>query len=230
MLFIKGMIPLKEVSLVRSADVTGKKCLRMSLIVWLMVFGCLILNDQALAQMTGKPLSFREQFKHAAGIGAVSFTKPTGAVFLPAVSYSPNFSFTNGMSDFSVTLGSHLTAGYYFAEDSTEEDFIYTDLPLLVELNFGHNASKDFYYDMGWFMGGGYTYNRLYDRWQSGPVATIGFRTFIFGPSFTLRYIRFFATAEKDRSTHGLSVSLNLGSYFEQVKRNNKVSRFIHTK
>ncbi len=211
-------------------DTDRKNMARMSRVLLCLIATCCLLQVNAFGQMTGKPLTFREQFKHAAGIGAVSFSKPSGEVFMPAISYSPNFSFTNGMSDFSITAGSHLAVGYYFAEDSTEEDFIYTDLPLLIEFNFGHNASKDFYYDMGWFLGGGYTYNYLNERWQSGPVATIGFRTFIFGPSFTLRYIRFFATADEDRSTHGISLSLNLGNYFDQVKRNNKVSRFIHTK
>ena len=212
------------------ADYMIKNCVKMSLIVCMAILACVTGPDHAMGQMNGKPLNFREQFKHAAGIGAVSFSGRSDQVFMPAISYSPNFSFTNGMSDFSITAGSHLTLGYYFAEDSTEEDFVYTDLPLLIEFNFGHNASKDFYYDLGWFIGGGYTYNHLNERWQSGPVATIGFRTFIFGPSFTLRYIRYFATADEDRSTHGMSISLNLGSYFEQVKRNNKVSRFIHTK
>ena len=99
-----------------------------------------------------------------------------------------------------------------------------------MEINFGHNASKDFYYDMGWFIGGGYSYNLFKENWQNGPVGTIGFRTFVFGPSFTFRYMRFFAIDDNDQSLHGISISLNLGSYFEQVKKNNKVSRFIHTK
>jgi len=119
-----------------------------------------------------------------------------------------------------------LAGGYHFASSTNENEFVYVDLPLLLELNFGNNASKDFYNDFGAFFGGGYTYHLFRDNWNHGPVATIGLRAFVFGPSLSLRYSRYFASKENDASLHTITLLLNLGKYFEQVKLNNKVSRF----
>jgi hypothetical protein len=197
---------------------------------WFAIFITISTSIHAQLGTMGSGFSFREQFKHAAGLGAVMYTSRESTDFIPAINYSPNISLTRNLSDFSVTIGSHLVLGYHPSGDSLDKEFIYTDLPILVELNFGHNASKDFYYDLGWFLGGGYSFNLVNENWQSGPVATVGFRTFIFGPSFTFRYLRFFAVDDDDISTHGLSISLNIGRYFEQVKKNNKISRFNNTR
>ena len=56
-----------------------------------------------------------------------------------------NVSLLNRYSDFSITVGSHMTAGYHIASDREDSAFFFADLPLLVEINLGHNASKDFY-------------------------------------------------------------------------------------
>jgi hypothetical protein len=126
----------------------------------------------------------------------------------------------------SLSIGSQISGGYHLASSADDSAFVYADFPLLVEMNFGHNASKDFYNDLGWFFGGGYTYHLFKNSWNHGPVATIGVRSFFFGPSFTLRYSRYFALQDDDESLHTISLLLNLGRYFEQVKLNNKVSRF----
>jgi len=199
-------------------------------LIWAVSFVLISTSLQAQLGTMGSSFSFREQFKHAAGLGTVIYTGNESTEFIPAINYSPSLSLTRSLSDFSITIGSHLVLGYHPSGDSLENEFLYTDLPVLLELNFGHNASKDFYYDMGWFIGGGYSFSLFNENWQSGPVATIGFRTFVFGPSFTFRYLRFFAVDQEDISTHGLSISLNIGRYFEQVKKNNKISRFNNTR
>jgi len=182
-------------------------------------------SGQTLGDMK-KPFVFSNQFKHSAGAGVALYK--VNEVYEPiyAIAYNPTLSLTRTWSDFSVSVGTHLMGGYHFSSSNDSNEFLFADLPLLVELNFGHNASKDFYNDLGWFFGGGYSYHLVDDNWYSGPEATIGFRTFIFGPSFTLRYSRYFATDEADVSLHNITLLLNLGKYFEQVKKNNKISRF----
>ncbi|MBL0340310.1 MAG: hypothetical protein IPP71_04915 [Bacteroidetes bacterium] len=173
-----------------------------------------------------KPFVFSQQFKHSFGVGA-SFYKYSDA-YEPVyqLSYNPSLSLTHSWSDFSFSLGTQLSGGYHISSNADDSAFIYADLPLLAEFNFGHNASKDFYNDLGWFFGGGYTYHLLKENWNHGPVVTFGVRGFVFGPSFTIRYSRYFAQQEKEVSLHTITLLINAGRYFEQVKLNNKLSRF----
>ena len=173
-----------------------------------------------------KPFVLRQQIKHAAGVSSTFYEYNKGQEPVFGICYNPSISLTKSFSDFSFSLGSQLVGGYHVATSVDDSAFIYADLPLLAELNFGHNASKDFYSDMGWFVGGGYAYRHFKNDWSSAPVATIGVRGFIFGPSFTIRYSRFFAPSGNGPSTQTVSLLLNLGRYFNQVKLNNKVSRF----
>ncbi len=173
-----------------------------------------------------KPFEFSNQFKHSLGAG-VSFYKfddSNEPIF--HIDYNPSLSLTRSYSDFSFSVGTQLAGGYHFESSVDDSAFIYADLPLLLELNFGNNASKDFYNDLGWFFGGGYTYHLVKDSWNHGPVATLGVRAFFFGPSMTLRYSRYFDMEDNDQSLHTVTLLYNMGKYFKQVKLNNKVSRF----
>jgi len=173
-----------------------------------------------------KPFELSQQFKHSIGAGAsfYTFDKVREPVF--HFTYNPSLSLTRAWSDLSLSIGTQLGAGYHFETPADDSAFFYAELPLLLELNFGHNASKDFYNDLGWFFGGGYSYHFFKDAWNHGPVASMGVRGFVFGPSFTIRYSRYFALQDNDASLHTLTLLLNLGRYFDQVKLNNKVSRF----
>jgi hypothetical protein len=173
-----------------------------------------------------KPFVFSQQFKHSIGAGASFYKITDGNAPIFHLDYNPNLSLTRSYSDFSFSVGSQISGGYHFNSSADDSAFIYAELPLLFELNFGHNASKDFYNDLGWFFGGGYSYHLLKENWNHGPVATIGVRSFLFGPSFTIRYSRYFAIQDDDTSLHMITLLLNIGKYFEQVKLNNKVSRF----
>ncbi|HEX5001248.1 MAG TPA: hypothetical protein VFW78_02030 [Bacteroidia bacterium] len=174
------------------------------------------------------PFVFSQQFKHAVGLGATFYNVAGTPEPVYHIAYSPNLALTKGFSDFSVSVGSHITGGYHLSSGNDDSAFVYADLPLLLEFNIGHNASKDFYSDLGGFFGGGYSYNYFRGSWQQGPEMSLGMRTFIFGPSFTIRYTRFFAIREQDITTQAITISLNLGNYFEQVKKNNKISRFTN--
>ena len=172
------------------------------------------------------PLVFSDQFKHSIGAGASFYSYNNSQEPVFHIDYNPSFSLTNSWSDFSISVGTQLAGGYHFESSTDDTAFVYADLPLLVEFNFGNNASKDFYNDLGLFLGGGYTYHLVRETWNHGPVATFGFRAFVFGPSLTLRYTRFFSTHENDPSLHTITLLWNMGKYFEQVKLNNKISRF----
>jgi hypothetical protein len=172
------------------------------------------------------PFVLIQQIKHSAGAAAAFYVIDKSSEPVFGLVYNPSLSLTKSKSDFSFSIGSELKGGYHVSTSVDDSAFIYADLPLLTELNFGHNASKDFYNDLGWFFGGGYAYRLFKDKWSGGPVATIGVRGFVFGPSFTIRYSRFFAGDNAGPSTQSISLLLNLGRYFDQVKLNNKVSRF----
>jgi hypothetical protein len=173
-----------------------------------------------------KPFELSQQFKHSAGAGVGAYRVNGSDELFYQIAYNPSLSLTRSFSDFSFSVGSELKAGYHPSTGVDSFGFVVAQLPLLLELNFGNNASKDFYSDQGWFFGGGWSYNLFNEEWNHGPVVTLGIRTFLFGPSWSVRYSRYFAMQETDRSMHNLTLLLNLGKYFEQVKLNNKVSRF----
>jgi hypothetical protein len=173
-----------------------------------------------------KPFILANQFKHSFGAGTSFYYMDKGQEPVFHLDYNPSLSLTKSYSDFSFSVGAQPAGGYHIASSLDDSAFIYADFPLLFELNFGNNASKDFYNDFGWFFGGGYSYHLFRDNWNHGPVGTIGVRAFVFGPSLTLRLSRYFAISESDRSLNTVTLLLNLGKYFEQVKLNNKVSRF----
>jgi hypothetical protein len=173
-----------------------------------------------------KPFVLSQQFKHSFGAGASFYKAGDGSEPVFHLDYNPSLSLTKSWSDFSFAIATQISGGYHFASSIDDSAFAFASFPLLAEFNFGHNASKDFYSDLGWFLGGGYTYQLFRGDWNHGPVATIGVRGFVFGPSFTIRYSRYFAVADNDISLHSVALLLNLGRYFEQVKLNNKVSRF----
>ncbi len=56
-----------------------------------------------------KPFVFSQQFKHAAGLGATFYKAGNSQEPIYLIAYSPNLALTRGMSDFSITIGSHLT-------------------------------------------------------------------------------------------------------------------------
>ncbi len=183
----------------------------------------------AQAQRKGsmkKPFVLSQQFKHSLGAGATFYKVDDSLEPVFHLDYNPSLSLSRSTSDFSISIGTQLGAGYHIPGSLDDTSFIYADLPLLLEFNFGNNASKDFYNDFGWLIGGGYSYHLFRDKWNHGPEFTFGLRGFVFGPSLTLRYSRYFAIRENDTSLHTVTLLLNMGRYFEQVKLNNKVSRF----
>ena len=197
----------------------------------LCVFFLALANDASAQKASRKgdmrkPFELSKQFKHSVGAGADFYHFRNNSEPLYHISYNPSLSLTKSWSDISFSIGSQLSAGYHVATSVDDSAFVFADLPFLAELNFGHNASKDFYSDLGWFFGAGYTYHLFKDKWNHGPVVTLGVRGFVFGPSFTIRFSRYFAKEDADASLNSVTLLLNLGRYFEQVKLNNKVSRF----
>ena len=54
-----------------------------------------------------------------------------------------------------------LSGGYHFWSQNDPNSFFYADAPLLLQMNVGHLASKDFHNDFGFFLGTGYDFNYL---------------------------------------------------------------------
>jgi hypothetical protein len=200
--------------------------------LFLILSALCLLNPSVLAQQRKgemkKPFELSQQFKHSFGAGASFYTFDQVREPVFHLAYNPSLSLTKAWSDLSLSIGTQLGAGYHFETPVDDSAFFYAEIPLLLELNMGHNASKDFYSDLGWFIGGGYSYHLFKEVWNHAPVATIGVRGFVFGPSFSIRYSRYFAIQEDDASMHTITLMLNLGRYFDQVKLNNKVSRFTN--
>ncbi|MFM7078162.1 MAG: hypothetical protein ACKOYC_00065 [Bacteroidota bacterium] len=126
------------------------------------------------------PFVWSQQVKHSLGLAAPFYKVNDGSEPVYGLAWNPSLSLTRSFSDFSISIGSQLVAGYHPESSVDDSAFFYADTPLLLEANFGNNASKDFYSDFGWFLGGGYSYRLFKDNWAAGPVATIGVRGFVF--------------------------------------------------
>jgi hypothetical protein len=141
---------------------------------------------------------------------------------------SPRVFLTTTYSDFSVSASLDFMGNYRL--DNTTEDIaeeIFFQLPTMLHLNIGHGASKDFHSAIGGFLGAGW--NVQYDGQNSvnGFAMDAGFRFWLFGNSFTLRFINLTGNEKIFSSGKIILLHVNLGKYLADVKANNKVSNFM---
>jgi hypothetical protein len=179
---------------------------------------------------THKPFVFSKRYKSSYGIGAGIYKFNEVAEVIPFINSAPQLDLTGRYSDWSVSFNTPLAVGFHVKSKNDTTNFIFADVPLLFEINTGHLASKDFLNDFGYFFGAGYSFNYFKSRLQYAPAVTIGFRSWFFGKSLTIRYILEGLTLDpRQVPTHMFSLNINTGAYLENVKANNKISNFMRT-
>lgn len=189
-----------------------------------------LLTSTSFAQkgQTKRPFSLSKGFKNSIGIGSGFYDYKDTTQFMGFINYAPQLDLTNKYSDFSISLNTQLSLGYHIQSKSDSLNFVYADFPLFLQMNIGHLASKDFYNDHGFFLGAGYDGNLFKNKIQHGLLFTAGLRTWILGKSITLRYT-YSDLFSISTPVHALSLNLNIGSYLENVKANNKISNFMRS-
>jgi hypothetical protein len=187
----------------------------------------LITGQIIFAQRAGeKGNIFRKRLALATGIDYS--TEEENAPATAGIIFSPQFFLTTSYSDFSVSVAGDATANYRL--DNTQDEFskkIFFQLPVLVNANFGHGASKDFYNPLGFFIGAGWNVQHSGDKTDNGFAADAGIRLWMFGQSLTLKFIYFPGDEKIFSSGKIISLQFSLGKYLSDVKRNNKVSNFM---
>jgi hypothetical protein len=187
----------------------------------------------AIAQKKGstsRPFVFSKRFKNSSGIGTGYYRVNEMSEYVPFINYAPQLDLTGRYSDWSLSLNTPLAAGFHIKTLNDPGNYVFADVPMLLEINIGHLASNDFLNDFGYFFGGGYSVNYFNNRLQHAPAATVGFRMWLFGKSITMRYILEGITNDPKQTTMQLfSLNINTGAYLENVKMNNKISNFMRT-
>lgn len=98
--------------------------------------------------------------------------------------YAPRYNFTE-LSDFaSLSIGTHVGIGFDFIGSDNVKSLFNIQVPAVIELNIGNCATPDHNDPLGFFIGGGvsYNYSNLKYEFTSetqnsfGPYANIGIR------------------------------------------------------
>ncbi|WNJ18522.1 hypothetical protein [Pontibacter sp. G13] len=137
---------------------------------------CLFITTLILT--TVSQFSFGQlSFNHSAG-GGVYFT-PTSTD--GCILYSPRLNVVEFADEGTISIGTHL-AGFIYYESQVGGAYAY-DLPIMLEVNFGHAATPYTYSDFGGFAGVGYSMSEMNSGWYEsrGPVFNAGLRGNIAG-------------------------------------------------
>jgi hypothetical protein len=167
-----------------------------------------------------------KRFKFSTGYSAYLLETGTNVSPVHALGITPQFNLWQPRVNFSVAFVSPLTVGIHFRTKVWGSMFLFSDIPLMGEINYGHLATKDFRKWWGVFAGGGYSFQSVGTRWQYGANLSAGFRFWLFRKSFTLRYARFFGENFGDVLSHRLTLEINLGRFLKDVASKNKLQKF----
>src|SRR4051812_28330346 len=86
----------------------------------------------------------KDRFISSAGIFFAQPAKASKSNNYAGVSFSPQLNLLNSFSDFSIALATQADIGYNVSPDSGDSKFM-TSIPIVMTLNAGHLASRDFY-------------------------------------------------------------------------------------
>ena len=144
------------------------------------------------------------------------------------INFSPQLFLITSYTDFSVSAVIDFMVNYRLDSDTKEFSKKYfLQMPAMIHLNIGHGASKDFRSEGGGFLGAGWNILYSADTSENGFAADGGFRFWLIGKSFTLRFIWLLNDSKIFSSGKIISLQMNFGKYLADVKRNNKVSNFM---
>ena len=191
--------------------------------IWLLLF----ILTQAISVMIAQSPSKRGGLQNGAGALVSLYNINDEMDPLYGLTLRAKYNLINNWSDFSGSFNSGLSVMYHPESSLDSVSFIAADLPLSIELNIGHLATKDFRNFFGFFAGAGYSFSYLNEEFVNAPILTAGIRTWLFSQSFSIRYIHYLSKEENYTIAHGFSLVLNLGEYLDAVKARNKISDFM---
>ena len=154
--------------------------------------------------------------------------KEENASATAGINIAPRLFLTTVHTDFSFSFETDWMVNCRVSGD--DDDFskkIFFQLPALLHVNIGHGASKDFHSSLGGFLGAGWNVQHNGEAWGNGLVLDAGFRFWLFGNSFALRFTYLPGNEKIFSSGKIISLQIALGKYLADVKRNNKVSNFM---
>jgi hypothetical protein len=190
---------------------------------WLLIIILIYATDRVTAQ----PPPQRGGFQHGIGVNASFYTLAENMDPLFGITYRTKYNLINNWSDFSGSFNAGISGLYHFKSDIDSVPFLAADLPLSIEMNIGHLATKDFRNFFGFFAGAGYAFTYLNEGFVDAPILTMGIRTWLFSQSFSIRYIHYLSQEQDYAMSHGFSLVLNMGEYLAAVKANNRISDFM---
>ncbi len=142
------------------------------------------------------------------------------------VFYNPQINIINRYADFSLAATMPLTLGVHIKDSWIERTYFYGHVPAVLEANIGHYSTRDFRSDIGMGLGAGYGLQINGLDISSGFVATLAARTWFFKGSLTFRYLFHLNVQGTGYHSHALSLSVNMGNYFNKLTNMNKMSKF----
>lgn len=172
------------------------------------------------------PGFFSKRTKVSVGPAARFYWKNTELNGLYGLSLAPQFNIINSFADVSLSLDLDPMIGYHPATSSDSVKFFYGGAPATLNVNIGHLSTKDFRSDMGFFAGGGYSFDYIRDSLMYSPVATTGLRWWMGGRSFTVRYHIYFNGQDDFKPAHSIAFLYNFGPWVADARRKNKLSKF----
>lgn len=176
------------------------------------------------------------QVKQPGGFFAQRLTVAAGAAsslpedHVPASAgllFAPRIFITTAFTDFSISIDPAPQLLYSFSDLQSFSEKLFFQLPVMLHVNLGHLASKDFHSSYGVFAGGGWNLQYGHGEGVNGFVLDAGIRFWLLGQSFSLLYQRLLEHEKIFSSDTFFSLQINLGKYLSQVKANNKVSNFV---
>ena len=184
-------------------------------------------NAQKHKGDTNLGFRFDQRWQSSLGVGWYSYPYADKTESIFAINYSPQFDLTLRYSDLSLSLNSQLAGGYHVKMPADTLKYAFADLPLFLQANIGHLASKDFYSYAGLFFGAGYDFAYLRNEFQKRFIATAGIRTWVGHTSVGVRLSRAYANSKANNSINSITLDINVGSYIGKVRSLNKITDFM---
>jgi hypothetical protein len=200
----------------------------MKKIVLSLAFMMIIIIVNAQQDPGSEGFEFGKRYHSAIGVGVCDYPYQTNDEKFFAINYAPQLDLTLRYSDMSISLNTQLAAGYHFLLSQDSLKYLTYDIPIFLQGNIGHLASKDFYSDFGFFAGGGYDWMYIRNEFQQRIAATAGIRFWFASQSITVRVTRYFGNQNANYSINSLTLDFNLGGYLSKIKGLNKISDFMH--
>lgn len=209
---------------------TGMSKIKCSILRGCLFFVLLFAFNQVNAQKKAKisiPGIFLKRTHISIGAGDYQYPYNTKMENVFAGNFATQTDLFFRYSDFCISLNTQFAAGYHIKMYQDSLRGFSGDVPLILQANIGHLSSKDFYSYFGGFAGGGIDW-LSHNGWRyKTPLVTIGLRSWLFGQSFTIRYMHYYLNYFELKMMNSITLDLNIGKYLSSVKANNQISNFM---